>query len=156
MSMSAGGDEGVKAEPNVTPMIDVMLVLLIIFMLIIPQLDSGMTAEAPKGRNLKPHPEDDRDQMLGIDKNGQYYLNKHRIPNEELKQRLDAIFGQERDEYILYVKADRKLDYEKVLNALDIAARSHVAKAALITDQHPGTTSLISTDNFTVGGGGKK
>jgi biopolymer transport protein TolR len=152
MAMSAGGNEGVKAEPNVTPMIDVMLVLLIIFMLIIPQLDSGMTAEPPRGRNLKPHPEDDKDQMLGIDKTGKYYLNKQPIANESLGDRLLAIFGQEREEYILYVKADKNLDYDKVLSALDIAARSHVAKAALITDQNPGTTSLISTDNFEIGG----
>jgi biopolymer transport protein TolR len=151
MAMSGGSLGEVKAEPNVTPMIDVMLVLLIIFMLIIPQLDAGMSADPPKGMNLKPHPEEDTDQMLGIDKSGQYFLNKKPIPNETLQTALTAIFGQEREEYILYVKADKDLAYEKVLAALDIAAKSHVAKAALISDQNPGTMSSISTDNLNLG-----
>lgn len=62
MSVSTGG--GVKAEPNVTPMIDVMLVLLIIFMITIPQINAGFTAVPPEGQNLKPHPEEEGDLSL--------------------------------------------------------------------------------------------
>ena len=81
MSMSMGGSQNVKAEPNVTPMIDVMLVLLIIFMLVIPAITAGFQAVPPYGVNLKPHPEEDQDQVLGIDAQGQYYLNTKAIPN---------------------------------------------------------------------------
>jgi biopolymer transport protein ExbD len=78
--MSMGGSASVKAEPNVTPMIDVMLVLLIIFMLVVPAISAGFQAIPPQGVNLKPHPEEERDQVLGIDANGQYFLNKAPIP----------------------------------------------------------------------------
>ena len=59
MGMSTGGGSGVKAEPNVTPLVDVMLVLLIIFMVIIPTLTSGLNAAPPQGVKLKKHPEED-------------------------------------------------------------------------------------------------
>ena len=59
MAMSAGGGPGVKAEPNVTPMIDVMLVLLIIFMVVTPALLAGFQADPPQAQNIKDHPEDE-------------------------------------------------------------------------------------------------
>ena len=67
MEVSTGAS-AVKSEPNVVPMIDVMLVLLIIFMVVLPALTSGFTANPPQGINLKSHPEEDTDQVLGIDK----------------------------------------------------------------------------------------
>jgi Biopolymer transport protein len=148
MSMSTGGKGGVKAEPNVTPMIDVMLVLLIIFMLVVPAISAGFQAVPPVGTNLKPHPEEDTDQVLGIDANGQYYLNKKPIRNNELAARLKAIFETRELDKLLYVKAHKDLDYGKVLDALDIAARNDVRVTGLITDQRPGTISLITSDNI--------
>jgi Biopolymer transport protein len=153
MSMSTGGKGGVKAEPNVTPMIDVMLVLLIIFMLVVPAISAGFQAVPPVGTNLKPHPEEDTDQVLGIDANGQYYLNKKPIRNNELAARLKAIFETRELDKLLYVKAHKDLDYGKVLDALDIAARNDVRVTGLITDQRPGTISLITSDNIVVAGG---
>ena len=145
MGMSTGGAGGVKAEPNVTPMIDVMLVLLIIFMIIIPQISAGFTATPPEGANLKSHPEEDSDQVLGIDKNGQYFLNRNAIPNERLADELGRIFSARTEDKILYVKADRELPYEKVLDALDIAAKNGVAMSGLITEQQRGTESIAET-----------
>jgi len=148
MAMSTGGGGGVKAEPNVTPMIDVMLVLLIIFMIVIPTISAGFNAQPPQGVNLKPHPEEDTDQVLGIDAQGQYYLNKQAIRNETLGDRLKEIYSQPgRTEFILYVKADKNLEYAKVIDALDIAATGGVRVTGLITDQQPGTMSTIASDN---------
>lgn len=141
MAMSVGGGS-IKAEPNVTPMIDVMLVLLIIFMIVIPQISAGFTAAPPEGANLKPHPEEDSDQVLGIDAGGQYYLNRMPIPNDRLGDELERIFTARTEDKILYVKADRNLDYEKVLDALDVAAKSGVAVSGLITEQTQGTESI--------------
>src|SRR5215218_1964545 len=104
MAMSTGGGGNVKAEPNVTPMIDVMLVLLIIFMIVIPTISAGFNAQPPQGVNLKPHPEEDQDQVLGIDANGQYYLNKQAIKNETLAEKLKAIYDVRTVDKILYVK----------------------------------------------------
>jgi biopolymer transport protein ExbD len=157
MAMTTAG-ASVKAEPNVTPMIDVMLVLLIIFMLVVPAISAGFQAIPPSGVNLKPHPEEERDQVLGIDANGQYFLNKAPIPNAELAQRLNAIYSTREEDKLLYVKAHKDLEYGKVLDALDIAAHNHVAVTGMITDQRPGTVSLIQTDRIMPGGlpGGKK
>lgn len=139
---NAGG--GVKSEPNVTPMIDVMLVLLIIFMIIIPQINAGFTAQPPEGANLKPHPEEDTDQVLGIDANGVYYLNRDAVREEDLGAAINRIFtAPGREEFILYVKADRNLDYSKVLKALDVAAKNGVHVSGLITEQQQGTESIV-------------
>jgi biopolymer transport protein TolR len=158
MSMSTGSSSNIKAEPNVTPMIDVMLVLLIIFMLVVPAINSGFQAVPPQGVNLKPHPEEERDQVLGIDANGQYFLNKAPIPNATLGTRLKEIYENRTEDKLLYVKAHRDLEYSKVLDALDIASRNSVAVTGMITDQQPGTKSAIASDNI-IGGapaGGQK
>src|SRR3979409_278260 len=161
MAMNAGSSGGVKASPNVTPMIDVMLVLLIIFMLVIPAITAGFQAIPPTGVNLKPHPEEDQDQVLGIDANGQYYLNKKAIPNATLGAQLKQIFENRTEDKLLYVKAHKDLQYGKVLDALDIAAHNNVTVTGMITDQRPGTLSAAQADNLftqpaTAPAGGKK
>ena len=158
MSMSAGQSGRLTNEPNVTPMIDVMLVLLIIFMLVVPAISAGFQAIPPQGVNLKPHPEEERDQVLGIDANGQYFLNKAPIPNPELGQRLKTIYENRTEDKLLYVKAHKDLEYSKILDALDIASHNGVAVSGMITDQQPGTKSSIATDNIMGGApaGGKK
>jgi len=151
MAMSTGGGSAVKAEPNVTPMIDVMLVLLIIFMIVIPTISAGFNATPPQGVNLKPHPEEDQDQVLGIDAVGQYYLNKQAIKNETLAEKLKAIYDVRTIDKILYVKAHKDIEYEKVIDALDIAAAAGVRVTGLISDQKPGTMSTLREDNL-IGG----
>lgn len=151
MAMTTGSGSGVKAEPNVTPMIDVMLVLLIIFMLVIPTITAGFQAVPPQGSNLKPHPEEATDQVLGIDANGNYYLNKQPIEKSALGSRLTAIFKDRVEDRILYIKAHKDLSYEQVLDAIDIAAKNEVRVAGMITDQRPGTVSLIPSDNVMAG-----
>ncbi len=146
MAMSMGGG-GVKAEPNVTPMIDVMLVLLIIFMIVIPALNAGFNAIPPQAQNLKPHPEEEQDQVLGIDKDGQYYLNKKPLPNADLPDRLKEIYDKRQVDKIMYVKAHKELKYAKVIDALDVAAHAGVRLTGMISDPIPGSKSLIETDN---------
>ena len=148
MAMSMGSSANVKAEPNVTPMIDVMLVLLIIFMIVIPTISAGFNATPPQGVNLKPHPEEDQDQVLGIDAAGQYYLNKQAIKNETLAERLKAIYDARTIDKILYVKAHKDIEYVKVIDALDIAAAAGVRVTGLISDQRPGTMSTVPGDNL--------
>ena len=144
MSMSTGGGQAIKAEPNVTPMIDVMLVLLIIFMIIIPQVNAGFAAVPPQGVNLKPHPEEDEDQVLGIDAQGNYYLNRAMIRKDQLESELKRIFETRTEDKILYVKADRNLEYDKVLEALDLAAANGVRVTGMITEQVAGTEQLVA------------
>ena len=147
MSMSMGGG-GVKAEPNVTPMIDVMLVLLIIFMIVVPAINAGFTAVPPSGVNLKPHPEEDQDQVLGIDNKGQYYLNKKPIPNDSLAEKLKKIYDERTTDKIMYLKAHKDLKYEKIIDALDIASHNGVRVTGMISDQTKGTASVVAGDNL--------
>ncbi len=128
-------------------MIDVMLVILIIFMIVVPAINAGFNAIPPQGQNLKPHPEEDTDQVLGIDAEGRYYLNKKPIKNEDLETQLRAIYDARTEDKILFLKAHNQLKYEKVIDALDVAARSGVRVTGMITDQVPGTKSLIESDN---------
>ena len=147
MGMSVGsGAESVKSEPNVVPMIDVMLVLLIIFMVVTPALAAGFQAVPPAGINLKTHPEEDTDQVLGIDKQGQYYLNKRALQNDKLAETLKSIYDARTVDKILYIKADKDLEYIKVLDAMDIASRNGVRVVGAVSDQVPGTESSVSGD----------
>lgn len=154
MGMSVGGGSGVKAEPNVVPMIDVMLVLLIIFMIVIPTISAGANAIPPQGVNLKSHPEEDQDQILVIDASGQYYLNKNPIRNETLGDQVKAIYDVRTVDKIMYVKAHKDLEYARVLDALDVIGKNGVRVSALITEQEPNTESTVPGDNPNRKGGG--
>lgn len=148
----AVGTGGVKAEPNVVPMIDVMLVLLIIFMVVTPALAAGFTAQPPQGINLKSHPEEEGDQVLGIDNQGRYYVNKRLVSIDTLEQTLKAIYDARTIDKVLYIKADKDLPYGKVLDAMDIAARAGVRVVGAISDQKPGTQSTVEGDLIQTGG----
>src|SRR5476649_895593 len=129
MAMSSGsGSGGVASTPNVTPMVDVMLVLLIIFMVVAPALLAGFNADPPQAQNIKDHPEDDKtDQVLGIDKDGAYYLNKKHIAFEQIGPTLHHIYKEQtRDDYIMYFKADKNIDYAKVIDVMDLAMKNGV------------------------------
>jgi len=150
MAMSSGGGQGaVQSTPNVTPMVDVMLVLLIIFMVVAPALLAGFNAEPPQAQNIKDHPEDaETDQVLGIDKDGNYYLNKKPIRQADIAAALKHVYvDTPRDDYIMYFKADKNLDYSKVLDAMDIAMKNGVRVVGMIGDQKPGTVSTIPGDS---------
>lgn len=147
MGMKVGsGAEAVKSEPNVVPMIDVMLVLLIIFMVVTPALAAGFQAVPPSGINLKIHPEEDSDQVLGIDRDGQYFLNKRPLQNDKLAETLKSIYDVRTIDKILYIKADKDLEYSKVLDAMDIASRNGVRVVGAVSDQVPNTESTVAGD----------
>jgi len=160
MGMSAGGGPGgggsgkrVESTPNVTPMIDVMLVLLIIFMIVAPALMAGFNATPPEGVNLKDHPEDEQsDQVLGIDRDGRYYLNKKEIRAGDLPNLLKQIYAARTEDKIMYLKADKELAYDKVLDALDVASNNGVRVVGFISDQRRGTVSTVSGDVKQTGG----
>jgi biopolymer transport protein TolR len=146
MAFSTSSKSGVQSEPNVTPMIDVMLVLLIIFMVVTPALLAGFNAVPPQGVNLKDHPEVEGDQVLGIDAEGIYYLNKKPIQKDDLPEMLKTIYDARTEDKILYVKAHKDLEYAKVLDALDVASKNGVRVVGMISEQRPGTQSTVAGD----------
>ena len=139
MTMSAGGlDTEVKSEPNVVPMIDVMLVLLIIFMIVTPVITGGFRATMPQAANIKDRPDEEDDIILGIDEEGNYYLdqgdgNTARIPNDSLESFLVQLYTDREKDKILYFRTDENMAYGPIEDAIEIAKRSGVVLLASIT-----------------------
>ena len=138
ISTGSGGAGGtaVKSDINVTPMIDVMLVLLIIFMIVTPLIAAGFKATLPKGKNLDPRPEGENEVVLGIDQSGNYFLNGRPLAGgaNALEDQLRSIFASRTEDKILYFKADNQLKYSKVQEAVETARRSGVRVMAAITE----------------------
>ncbi len=146
MAMGTSTASAVQSSPNVTPMIDVMLVLLIIFMVVTPALLAGFNATPPQGVNLKDHPEVETDQVLGIDAEGTYYLNEKPIRKDDLPAMLKQIYEARTEDKILYVKAHKDIEYSKVIDALDVASKNGVRVVGMISEQRPGTQSTVAGD----------
>ena len=147
MAISTGnsaGSSAVKADINVTPMIDVMLVLLIIFMIVTPLIAAGFKATLPKGKNLDPRPEGENEVVLGIDQGGRYFLNQRPIANGALEDQLRGIFAARTEDKILYFKADNQLKYAKVQEAVETARRAGVRVMAAITE--PNRSVVLGDD----------
>jgi biopolymer transport protein ExbD len=140
MSIAVGraGQTTVKSEPNVVPMIDIMLVLLIIFMIVTPLIAAGFKATLPKGKNLDPRPEGDNEVVLGIDQQGRYFLNGRPLPDGTLEDQLRSQFQSRTEDKILYFKADNQLRYGKVQEAVETARRAGVRVMAAITEPKAG------------------
>ena len=134
MSVGRSGQTAVKSEPNVVPMIDIMLVLLIIFMIVTPLIAAGFKATLPRGKNLDPRPEGENEVVLGIDEAGRYFLDGRALPEGTLEDQLRGIFAARTEDKILYFKADNQLRFGKIQEAVETARRSGVRVMAAITE----------------------
>jgi biopolymer transport protein TolR len=132
MGMSGPSREGgMMSEINVTPFVDVMLVLLIIFMVTAPLMSTGVEMDLPRAD--APALATDEDQLvLSIDKDARYVLQDQTFTLEELKPRLAAI-AEANPGKPMFVRADGKLPYETVLQALAVARASGMTKVGLVT-----------------------
>jgi biopolymer transport protein ExbD len=147
MSVTVGnaGQTTVKSEPNVVPMIDIMLVLLIIFMIVTPLIAAGFKATLPKGANLDARPEGDNEVVLGIDAGGNYFLNGRSIPQASVEDQLRSMFASRTEDKILYFKADNKLKYSKIQEAVEMARNSGARVLSAITE--PTQAALFAADD---------
>ena len=134
MAMTMGGGRGPKSDINMTPMIDVLLVLIIIFMVITPLTPHGLEALVPQPPppNQKPNLADQRTVVIVINKDKSIEINNEATTEDKLGQRLEEIF-KTRAERVVFVKGDPDLEFAPVAKAIDIAHGAGIDKVGLMT-----------------------
>ena len=134
MAMSVGGGAGVQANINMTPMIDILLVLLIIFMAISPVHPKGLEALAPQPPppNSPPPPENDRTVVIQIAKDNTVKINQEDAQWANLETRLVEIF-KTRSDRVVFIKGDPDLDFSSIAQAIDAAHGANIDKVGLMT-----------------------
>jgi biopolymer transport protein TolR len=132
MAMTPVGRGKLNSEINVTPLVDVMLVLLIIFMVTAPMLNSGVDLELPQAE-AQAVPDDEGKLILSVDKKGQAFLGDVPVPWTELEVKLSTNAKVKADSE-LYIEADKNLPYGTVLQVMAIAKKAGVRKLLMIAD----------------------
>ncbi|HUY14728.1 MAG TPA: biopolymer transporter ExbD [Terriglobia bacterium] len=134
MAMAVGNKGGTMGEMNVTPLIDVLLVLLIVFMIIVPTIPNGLGALVPQpNKNAKPDPSVlARTIIVIVDANRQVSINQTPVAISDLGARLVDIF-KTRNDRVIFVKGDPSLPFSVVAQVIDIAHGAEIDKIGLIT-----------------------
>lgn len=134
MSMQlGGGGSSIKADINVTPLVDVMLVLLIIVMLVAPLVQQGVSLTLPVAANTSDHPETSDQTTLAITSDKRFWINGSEVSEADLRQRVaDALEGKK--ERVILIKADVEAEYGDVMKAMDELRAAGIEDMALITD----------------------
>ena len=138
MSMAVGGKKGgPMADINVTPMADIMIVLLIIFMVITPMLQKGVDVRLPQAGNTKERKDEPKSIVVAIKKDSTTYLGSAKLENQaellpQVKERLQDLPEGAR---IIYLKADEQLPYSEVMKVMDLCREAGVEEIALIAER---------------------
>ena len=138
MAMTTGSNNGISAEMNVTPMIDILLVLLVIFMIIVP-LEHGEMAEIPQPSNSDANPpRPDSNIVIQVAMNGgepDIKINKEPVSLDKLENRLKEIFVKRGDK-TAFVKGERTIDFQYVADVIDTAHHAGVERIGLLDPDH--------------------
>ena len=142
MSMDLGGKGGVKSDINVTPLVDVMLVLLIIMMIVAPLLQKGVDVKLPTATNPVPKPETQDQTVVAVTADGRLHLNSREVPEGELAQRVTEVLETKKEKIVL-IKADEDAQYGRVMAAMDALRKAQIEDMGLITERRarPGETT---------------
>ncbi|MDT5157850.1 MAG: biopolymer transport protein TolR [Acidobacteriota bacterium] len=149
MGMSSGGSGGFTSDINVTPMVDIMLVLLIIFMVITPFLQQGVSVALPRDLN---NPEPDKDiikessVVVAITKEGDIYLGKKKVDKDQLKTEIDTKMATKTDaERIVYIRSDIEANYGTVVDTINLIRDAGIDQIGLVADKKKGGSANPAT-----------
>jgi biopolymer transport protein ExbD len=135
MAMNVGGAKGsLKADINVTPLVDVMLVLLIIMLLIAPMLHQYGGITLPEAGNSTKKPDTQEQTVVAIDSHGTFYVNAIPVRQDDLVPRLQRAL-EDKKEKLVYLKADKDAKYSAIMDAMDALRKGQIEDIALITER---------------------
>jgi len=133
--MDMGGAKGgVKSDINVTPLVDVMLVLLIIMMLITPMLNQGVAMHLPKASNTVDKPTTQDNTVVAVSKDGSMYVNSKPVTEAEMGAKITEALESKKDK-VVFINADEEALYSSVMAAMDQLHQAGVEDIALITER---------------------
>jgi biopolymer transport protein ExbD len=136
--MDLGGAKGgVKSDINVTPLVDVMLVLLIIMMLVAPMLQQGVSVKLPTASNTVDKPEVQGQTVVAIGRDKSMYLNAKPVQEAEMATRVNELL-ENKTEKIVLIKADEEVEYGAVMAAMDQLRQAGIEDIGLITERKKG------------------
>jgi len=148
MGMSGGGGGGgLQSEINVTPMVDIMLVLLIIFMVVTPFLQQGITVALPKNMtnpDIDPNIIKESSIVISVPNDGEYYLGKQRLAKEQLNEKVDTLLKGIKNEQdrIVYIKSGVGVSYGDVVTVINEVRKLGVDKIGLVADKKKGGAAV--------------
>ena len=148
MGMSGGGGGGgLQSEINVTPMVDIMLVLLIIFMVVTPFLQQGITVALPKNMNnpdVDPNIIKESSIVISVPNDGEYYLGKQRVAKEQLSDKVDTMLKgiKNENDRIVYIKSGVNVSYGDVVTVINEVRKLGVDKIGLVADKKKGGAAV--------------
>ena len=138
MAMDTGGSKGsVKSDINVTPLVDVMLVLLIIMMLVAPMLQQGVSVKLPTAANTVDKPEVQGQTVVAIGRDKSMYLNAKMVQESEMATKVNELLENAKEKIVL-IKADEEVEYGAVMAAMDQLRQAGIEDIGLITERKKG------------------
>ena len=135
MAMDIGGAKGgIKSDINVTPLVDVMLVLLIIVMLVAPMLQKGVDVRLPEAGNTVDKPDTQEQTVLAVTADRRYYVNGIQVSENDLLQRLQSALEEKREKIVL-IKGDTDAPYSAIMTVMDKLREAQIEDIGLITER---------------------
>jgi biopolymer transport protein TolR len=141
MAMNLGGGGSIKSDINVTPLVDVMLVLLIIMMIVAPLLQQGVPVRLPLAANSSEKPETQDQTVLAITADKRYFVNAVQVPKDDMQRRVGDIL-ESKKEKIVIIKADEDVEYGAVMEAMDTLRAAGIEDMGLITETRRNASAL--------------
>jgi biopolymer transport protein ExbD len=139
MAMNLGGGGSIKSDINVTPLVDVMLVLLIIMMIVAPLLQQGVPVKLPQAVNSAEKPETQNQTVLAITADKRYFVNAVQVPKDDMQRRITDILETKKDKVVI-IKADQDVEYGAVMEAMDKLRAAGIEDMGLITETRRNTS----------------